>query len=355
MKTNLLKLAILILLFTTIHFSSFSQEVIVPVDPGPLGIGPIQLHSASLEVVDILNYPINVSIDERNSISNLFSKPRFNSTLTQESFQLNNINQLLLLKDLLDFLPSDRTILNERMRGIGTGYCCDAVGIDPCMFNMPTNNHKIVDRLSVNYQIGGAVAMPINGTWADAVFDINLKNSCNNTSNSIMYVGLDKRFGFGTNQPMATYHFATPDMLIGDDNGFNFQIKNEANKEHIRLSNGGDILFLVDNAGKVFAKEFEVSLNIAFPDYVFKDDYKLLPLSQLEDYIKKNKHLPGIKSASEYQEAGKISITELQIKTLEKVEELTLYTLNQEKQIKAQSLEIEELKKAISSILLEKN
>lgn len=312
--------------------------------------GPIQKHTTAPEVVDILSKTINISDNERTTINGLFSTTRFSSTLLGDNFKLTDINQLLLLKDLLDILPSDRTIKNGLVKGFGTVYDYEHP-MNPCLTSMPANNTKNADKLSVNYLIGGVSPnYATTGNWVDAAFDINLNSICNKTYIPIMYVGIDKRFGFGTNQPMATYHFTKPDMLIGSTTSFNFSISDEPNKEHLKLANSGDILFLVDRTGKAYAKEFEVSLNIPFPDYVFNEDYKLLPLAKLEEYIKKNKHLPGIKSAAHYQESGKVNIAELQIQLLEKVEELTLHTINQEKKINEQSAEIDALKKMILEI-----
>jgi len=68
------------------------------------------------------------------------------------------------------------------------------------------------------------------------------------------------------------------------------------------------------------------------PDYVFEPDYKLLPLPALASYVEKEKHLPDIPSALEIKEQG-VNMSELQMQLLKKVEELTLYTLQQEKTI----------------------
>jgi hypothetical protein len=58
-------------------------------------------------------------------------------------------------------------------------------------------------------------------------------------------------------------------------------------------------------------------------------------LSEVDNYIKANKHLPNIKSASEYEAIGTVDINELQLKLLEKVEELTLHTIRQQKELEA--------------------
>lgn len=72
-----------------------------------------------------------------------------------------------------------------------------------------------------------------------------------------------------------------------------------------------------------------------FPDYVFDSGYKLMPLSSLESFIEDNGHLPNIPSAKDVEAAGGHNMTELQLKLLEKVEELTLYTLQQQERIEA--------------------
>ena len=70
-----------------------------------------------------------------------------------------------------------------------------------------------------------------------------------------------------------------------------------------------------------------------FPDYVFEDTYSLMPLNELDQYIKDNGHLPNMPTAEEVEAEGFIRPAELHNKSIEKIEELTLYTLDQEKKI----------------------
>ncbi len=79
------------------------------------------------------------------------------------------------------------------------------------------------------------------------------------------------------------------------------------------------------------------------PDYVFKDNYKLMPLDELKAFVQKNNHLPGVVSAEEVGKAGVVNLSGLQMTLLEKVEELTLYTLQQEEQIADQKVKIAKL------------
>ena len=83
--------------------------------------------------------------------------------------------------------------------------------------------------------------------------------------------------------------------------------------------------------GKIKTKEVEVTLQ-NWPDFVFEEEYKLLPLVEIEQYIKQNGHLPDIPSATEVEENG-IELGSMQAKLLKKIEELTLYILDLQNQI----------------------
>ncbi len=83
-------------------------------------------------------------------------------------------------------------------------------------------------------------------------------------------------------------------------------------------------------------------------DVVFSDGYTLKSLEDLEAYIKANKHLPGIKSEAEVKKEG-YSIVKMDISLLEKIEELTLYTIEQEKSIKLLTKKLEKLEKLITN------
>ena len=94
-------------------------------------------------------------------------------------------------------------------------------------------------------------------------------------------------------------------------------------------------LFRVKSNGHVYAREVQIlNVSLPFPDYVFAKDYKKLTLSELENYINKNKHLPSFENAS-YYEANGIKSSEMFIKQQEKIEELTLYIIELEKRMKA--------------------
>jgi len=87
-------------------------------------------------------------------------------------------------------------------------------------------------------------------------------------------------------------------------------------------------------AGKIAAVG-EVKVFIAgttsFPDYVFYPDYKLTPLNEVEDYIKENGHLPEVPTAKEVEQEG-LSLNEMSIILLKKVEEMTLHLIELKKE-----------------------
>lgn len=95
--------------------------------------------------------------------------------------------------------------------------------------------------------------------------------------------------------------------------------------------------------GKLESKEIKVT-NTPTADFVFEDNYNLPTLASIEEHIKEKKHLPEIASAKEMEKNG-VNVGNFQIQLLQKIEELTLYTIQQEKSLKKQDLKIERLEK----------
>jgi len=87
--------------------------------------------------------------------------------------------------------------------------------------------------------------------------------------------------------------------------------------------------------GNIHAIGFLADTNIPVPDYVFKNDYNLPTLAEIKAYTDKNHHLPGVPAAAEMEKNG-INLGEMNMVLLKKVEELTLYLMEQDKQLKEQ-------------------
>jgi len=94
--------------------------------------------------------------------------------------------------------------------------------------------------------------------------------------------------------------------------------------------------------GVIHTEEVKVDLNVPGPDYVFESDYHLATLEDTKAYIEQNKHLPGIPSSDEMQQNG-VNLLEMNMKLLEKVEELTLYLIQQNTRLDEQQKRIEQL------------
>jgi hypothetical protein len=86
--------------------------------------------------------------------------------------------------------------------------------------------------------------------------------------------------------------------------------------------------------GTIHTQEVKVDLSVPGPDYVFEPTYNLKPLAEIEAYIKENKHLPEVPSAKVMEKNG-VQLGEMNMLLLKKVEELTLYIIEQSKRIEA--------------------
>ncbi|MNK32669.1 hypothetical protein D3C87_511330 [compost metagenome] len=89
--------------------------------------------------------------------------------------------------------------------------------------------------------------------------------------------------------------------------------------------------------GNILANEIKVKTDISVPDYVFEPDYELKSLEEIADYVKAHKHLPEIPSAKEVRKDG-LDLAEINLLLLKKVEELTLYAIKQNEELKHQNI-----------------
>ena len=90
---------------------------------------------------------------------------------------------------------------------------------------------------------------------------------------------------------------------------------------------------LLSVSGKVVSKSFYVTINY-WADFVFEKDYKLMPLDDVETYYSANKHLPGVPSSNEMIQNGN-NVAQTDAVLLQKIEELTLYTVELNKRVRA--------------------
>jgi hypothetical protein len=107
----------------------------------------------------------------------------------------------------------------------------------------------------------------------------------------------------------------------------------------MEIDNGVQKIFVVEASGLTRSREIKVNLQ-TWPDYVFQTGYKLRALPEVEAYIQKYGHLPEVPTAQTIEQDG-LNLGETSKLLMQKVEELTLYLIEQDKRI--QQLE-EELK-----------
>ena len=206
-----------------------------------------------------------------------------------------------------------------------------------------------------------------------------------NTTN-IMTLTEDGKVGVGTTNPQRTFH-VNGDILInghegsiyfgnenypeyletgewaiefapayqGNQSGLNFWKPSGSHNLSGEDGYGNYYLFINDDGnvgigtgtpesdykltvdGKIYCEKVKVVADVTAPDYVFDKDYSLLPIDKLKPYIDKNKHLPDVPSAEEMKKNG-LDLGDMTIILLKKIEENTLYIIEQNK-------EIEKLKK----------
>lgn len=99
--------------------------------------------------------------------------------------------------------------------------------------------------------------------------------------------------------------------------------------------------------GSIIGEEVVVKSQGSWPDYVFDPDYDLCSLEDLEMFIESNRHLPGVPSAAEVTEVGQALGANQQV-LLEKVEELTLYMIQLNKELEAAKTRIAELEEELN-------
>lgn len=135
------------------------------------------------------------------------------------------------------------------------------------------------------------------------------------------------KVGIGTANPQARLDVRGAFRLKG-----NINFVASANQNLMNIN--GENFLALDEEGTPILSHFKIkySSENQWSDRVFEKNYPLLSLQKTEEFIAKNKHLPNVPSASEVVEKG-VAVDVMVSKLLEKVEELTLHVIRQEKEI----------------------
>lgn len=261
------------------------------------------------------------------------------------------------------FLPTERLHVNGNMRVSGTGLIQGEI---------TTNGGLTID------ETGGTIQMQDGGT-NKGYFQLsgdNVRmgtNSGNSTGDLIIRMnGTDRiavdnfgNMGIGTTSPVSKLHVSgrglfqgTGEVLAVDGsnpnigfyyNGAYHSFIAQGPTELYMGVNGGNLhldgaqiaigavvpaasAYKLAVNGKIICEELKVKLSASWPDYVFNKNYGLLPLNELEKYVAQNNHLPNIPAAAELERDG-MEVGNMQKKMMEKIEELTLYVIDLQKQL----------------------
>ncbi len=146
------------------------------------------------------------------------------------------------------------------------------------------------------------------------------------------------KVGIGTANPQARLDVRGAFRLKG-----NINFVASANQSLIEINKEPFLTIDPDNTPVLSHFKIRYKTEKQWSDKVFEKDYKLLKISKIEKYIQENGHLPNIPSASEVVKEG-VGMDVMVSKLLEKVEELTLYTIQQQKEIDGLKKRLKRLK-----------
>lgn len=155
--------------------------------------------------------------------------------------------------------------------------------------------------------------------------------------------GSDDRAGIsiwnGSDQRMGHFYLGYGDFIVSNEQAGSFRFF-AGGAERLRIQPDGAVGIgkvasgcKLDVAGTIRANEIIVSTEGA--DFVFNESYRLRSLREVENHIRERGHLPDVPSASQMRDEG-VGVSELQTKLLQKVEELTLYAIEQDKRLRVQ-------------------
>jgi trimeric autotransporter adhesin len=191
------------------------------------------------------------------------------------------------------------------------------------------DNNEIMVRS--NYTTPGTLAIQNDGGQVT----IGAATTINKGGQSLILSGTTPSLTFAqpSNPTKNSFIAQTGDgMVVGVNNGY-IQL------DGTQVAIGGVVpaasAYKLTVTGKIICEELKVKLvSSVWPDYVFDKKYKLPTLTDVEKFIAKNNHLPNIPSATEVEKNG-IEVGDMQKKMMEKIEELTLYIIDLQKQVDA--------------------
>ncbi len=243
---------------------------------------------------------LNIRVDEENLVDN--SKIKFN---------VDGESKLYIDNKGLNF--TDETHNNSAKIYSGDKY-----------LNIGVDEKNLVNYSKIKFNVDGLSTVYIDNKGLNLT-DVTYKNSAD------IYCG--GKF----------LYFRVDQEDLVDDSRIKFKLDG---KTLMELSKPNKRAYL-NVCGTIRAHE--ITVNSSGCDFVFEDNYNLRTLEEVEEFIVENKRLPELKSAAEMEYEG-TDLGELNSKLLQKIEELTLYTIDQEKKINELEKQKEEILKLLQKL-----
>jgi hypothetical protein len=252
--------------------------------------------------------------------------------------------------------PNEKLTVNGNIRLENNGKLIGAkeleVSCDSLMFNM-----KGLRGLQMKRGSNGDFTLYFpnpdnNSKWNRIIaknqlsFNAGNRGVNDNDNVSDLHISVSGNVGIGIVRPNEKLTVAGNLKIDKDKNGNNSKLFINANPDSINAIIKNKYSAFI--TGGVLSEDFAIGPKSSWADHVFNSDYPLQSLNEVESYIQTHNRLPDMPSAAEVQKNG-YTLHDMNVKLLQKVEELTLYSIEQNK-------EIEQLKKVVSSYetLLEK-
>ncbi len=231
-------------------------------------------------------------------------------------------------------------------KGIGQGTWSGTTpgNIHYTLGNVGIGTTAPLNRLHIKGDAGNPAWVSLEKSSSSEEAGLSLKNG----SNYLFYLYSDNTDGEGLKIQAGWEADAAPRLHIPYNNN-NLYLVQSGGNVGIGTTAPGSYKLAVE--GKIGARKVVVTQN-SWADYVFEKEYRLRPLTEVEAFIQQHQHLPDVPSAKEIEEKG-LDVGENQATLLKKIEELTLYIIEQQKQIEALKQEksaFSELKQEIDKL-----
>ena len=234
-----------------------------------------------------------------------------------------------------------------------TGFSNVAVGQAALLNNVNGNLNVAIGNYSGsvptlgNFNVYiGTNATPVSATNADNKLYINSASLSSNTP----LIGGD----FGSRKVSINKDITTPLAYTLDVNGTgrysNGVIMGTTSYPDANFATAQSLNYNLLVKGKVLTEGVDILLFSSWPDYVFEKNYALPSLINVAKYIRKNKHLPGMIAADEMQKKKVLSVGDMTVKLVEKIEELTLYAIDADKNLEQANKKINSLELRLQAL-----